>query len=223
MPHLLLQQLIGLAAQTDYSQLQTQDPLVKSIITHRPNATNLLNHILDQSELPAIIKSLGVGLLIRLIRHIGLEDFGPIGSLRSGREDYSENVLEEGALYQVISDYRVISRDDSTWDAIIGLFSHLNETENVALNRLLRRCSMISESCDDDHGNLLKKLSGDEMLEKEMIAFIDTLQKAEVLPPPSQQKLGFDGSDFGDIQCPLISAICVMKELDPDLYAKLNV
>ncbi|MBA3028837.1 MAG: hypothetical protein FP816_08500 [Desulfobacteraceae bacterium] len=41
----------------------------------------LLNHILDQPELPAMIRSLDAGVLTKVIHHIGLEDSGEIVSL----------------------------------------------------------------------------------------------------------------------------------------------
>ena len=41
----------------------------------------LLNHILDQPELPAIIERLDAGVLTKLIRHVGLEDSAQIVSL----------------------------------------------------------------------------------------------------------------------------------------------
>lgn len=78
-----------------------------------------------------------------------------------------------------------------------------SEAKNVSLEKPKTSCN---EPSIPDH--------------KEMITFIDTLQKAEVLPAPSLKKLGYDGADFGDIHCPLISAIRIIKELDPDLYSK---
>ena len=41
----------------------------------------LLNHILDQPELPALVQSLEAGVLTRLIHHVGLEDAGEIVAL----------------------------------------------------------------------------------------------------------------------------------------------
>lgn len=42
---------------------------------------NLLNHILEQPHLPAVIQQLDVGVLTKLIRHIGLEDSAEIVSM----------------------------------------------------------------------------------------------------------------------------------------------
>ena len=46
----------------------------------------LLNHILDQPDLPDIIRNLDSGVLTRLIHHVGLEDAGQIVSLASATQ-----------------------------------------------------------------------------------------------------------------------------------------
>ncbi len=353
--------------------LPAQEFRVTSAITRHPRAINLLDCILDQPGLPAVINRLDAGVLLRLIRYVGLEDSGPIVSQitatqletvfdddlwlsRSpGRAEFFnaarfgiwlEILMENGpafaaakimkidedllalgicrlvrvesihtmemhrednwqeypksipgeSLTQVISDYRVISKDDSSWDAVLGLLLHLDEMENDTLVRLLRRCSRISETSEDDHGGLLKTLSEDEILEedvaaerdsrresqgfvipssaaafldqsrstslnrivseksmphsarfyiksaeaddvsekkrrslggetpepaqKEMAVFLDTLKEAGVLSPPSQAKLWYDGPDVADSQFPITRAMRIIKELDPDLYAR---
>ena len=52
-----------------------------SSISRLKQPHELLNHILDQPELPAIIQRLDAGVLTRLIRHVGLEDSAQIISL----------------------------------------------------------------------------------------------------------------------------------------------
>lgn len=59
----------------------------------RKQTHDLLNSILDQPELPAIIRSLDAGVLIRLIRHIGLEDSAEIISLANA--DQLKCILDE--------------------------------------------------------------------------------------------------------------------------------
>lgn len=53
----------------------------------------LLNHILEQPELPAIIKGLDADVLTKLIRHIGLEDSAEIVSMTTG--GHLKGVLDE--------------------------------------------------------------------------------------------------------------------------------
>lgn len=59
----------------------------------RKQTHDLLNSILDQPELPAIIRSLDAGVLARLIRHIGLEDSAKIISLAN--TDQLKCILDE--------------------------------------------------------------------------------------------------------------------------------
>jgi len=52
-----------------------------SLISKFKQSGALLNHILGREELPAVIQSLDVGVLTKLIRHVGLEDSSEIVSL----------------------------------------------------------------------------------------------------------------------------------------------
>jgi len=64
-----------------------------SLIPKRKQSRELLNHILDLPELPAIIQRLDAGILTRLIRHVGLEDSAQIVSLATA--DQLKSVLDE--------------------------------------------------------------------------------------------------------------------------------
>jgi hypothetical protein len=57
----------------------------------------LLKHILDNPELPAIIRSLDAGVLTKLIRHVGLEDSAEIVSLATVAQ--LERVFDEDLWY----------------------------------------------------------------------------------------------------------------------------
>lgn len=57
----------------------------------------LLRHILDQPELPAIIQSLDAGVLTRLIRHVGLEDSAEIVALATMEQ--LKDVFDEDLWY----------------------------------------------------------------------------------------------------------------------------
>jgi hypothetical protein len=59
--------------------------------------SKLLNHILDQPELPSIIQNLDPGILTKLIRHVGLEDSAQIVSLATAEQ--LKNVLDEDLWY----------------------------------------------------------------------------------------------------------------------------
>jgi hypothetical protein len=66
---------------------------MKSLISKLKQPGELLNHILDMPELPAIVQNLDAGVLTKLIRHIGLEDSSQIISLAT--TDQLEGVLDE--------------------------------------------------------------------------------------------------------------------------------
>ena len=68
-----------------------------SLISKLKQPGELLNHILDQPELPAIIQSLDAGVLTKLIRHFGLEDSVQIVSLATAEQ--LENILDEDLWY----------------------------------------------------------------------------------------------------------------------------
>ena len=53
----------------------------------------LLNHLLGEPELPAIVKKLDFGVLVRLIHHVGLEDAGQIVSLATTEQ--LSNIFDE--------------------------------------------------------------------------------------------------------------------------------
>ena len=64
-----------------------------SIVSRVKQPGTLLNHILDQEQLPAIVQSLDARTLTKLIRCVGLEDSAPIVSLATA--DQLERVLDE--------------------------------------------------------------------------------------------------------------------------------
>ena len=71
---------------------------MKSPITKRIHPHELINHILDQPDLPEIIQHLDTRVLTRLIRHVGLEDSGQLVSLVTS--DQLKGILDED-LWQV--------------------------------------------------------------------------------------------------------------------------
>ncbi|MBU4317592.1 MAG: hypothetical protein KKF30_09985 [Proteobacteria bacterium] len=64
-----------------------------SFVSKLKQPHELLNHILDQPELPAIIRSLDAGVLAKVIHHIGLEDSGEIVSLATA--DQLKGIFDE--------------------------------------------------------------------------------------------------------------------------------
>jgi len=68
-----------------------------SLVSKIKQPGELLNHILDQAELPAIVQRLDTRTLTKLIRYIGLEDSAPIVSLATSEQ--LERVLDEDLWY----------------------------------------------------------------------------------------------------------------------------
>jgi hypothetical protein len=248
---------------------------VTSTIAKRPKTVHLLNNILDEPDLPEIIKNLDAGLLTRLIRHVGLEDSGPIvfhataeqlkkvfdedlwrneapgqpevfdagrfglwlnimmengpaftackllemdedqlimGICRlvrvvnintlkvrpdNGREtdyeEFSESILDH-SLNQAIANYHVISKDDSSWDALMGLLTQLNETHYDTLIRLLDRCCGICEPCLDNNNPFSRMLCGDEAIEEDVAAERENRKEADGFVTPVSASFFLDQS-----------------------------
>ncbi|MBU0991149.1 MAG: hypothetical protein KJ737_01540 [Proteobacteria bacterium] len=224
---------------------------MKFLISKPKQPHELLNHILDHPDLPDIIQHLDAGVLIKLIRHIGLEDSAQIVSLAStdqlkgifdedlwhsktpgqaeafdserfglwlevmlesgttftaskileldeglvtlglcrlvlvvgiddlamrlrdewkpDSDDILENVLGS-ALSQSFDSYLVLSKNDTTWDAVCAILMELNELDYDFLMRLLGRCRQTSGECIEDNGGLFNVLTEDEMLEEDVAA-----------------------------------------------------
>lgn len=229
----------------------TNEVIVTSSITKHQRPADLLGNILDQPDLPEIIKSLDPGLLTQLIRHVGLDDSAPlvfhttqkqlaeildedlwhsktpgrVETFNSERFGVWLNVMMENgpaftaekvtamdedlltlgicrlvrvfrahdpatyhgsdvkANHGEISDYlldgflnlefpgyRVVSKNDACWNAVTGLLSELNESDNGRLVRLLERCCRICEESLETDSGLLGILSADEMLEEDVFS-----------------------------------------------------
>jgi hypothetical protein len=241
---------------------------VTRTIAKRQQTDHLLNRILDEPDLPAIIKRLDPGLLTRLIRHVGLEDSGPIvfnataaqlknvfdedlwhkkgpgraegfnprrfglwlrilmengphsaaqtvleldedllilgicrivqvASLNDGlKMDYDglPDHLSNESLSQVLAGYRLVSKDDASWDAILGLLVQLNETDGETLERLLYRCCRFSEEYDDDNGGLIRRISAIQMLEEDVAAEREKRKEAKGFVTPVSAAFFLDQS-----------------------------
>ncbi len=74
-------------------QKPTDEVMMTSLISKPKQSGELLNHILGWEELPAVIQSLDVGVLTKLIRYVGLEDSAEIVSLATTEQ--LKGVLDE--------------------------------------------------------------------------------------------------------------------------------
>ena len=74
-------------------QKPTDEVTMTSLISKQRASGELLNHILEQEELPAVIQNLDGSVLTQLIRHVGLEDSAQIVSLATAEQ--LKSVLDE--------------------------------------------------------------------------------------------------------------------------------
>ena len=93
---------------------------MRSHVSKLKQPSQLLNHILDQPELPDIIQKLDSGVLTKLIRHVGLEDSAQIVFLATAKQ--LENVLDEDLWYS-----EAPGRDETFDAARFGLWLEIME------------------------------------------------------------------------------------------------
>ena len=219
-----------------------------SLVSKVRQSRELLRHILDTPELPAVIQRLDAEVLTKLIRHVGLEDSAEIVSLataeqlkgvldedlwhskapgldetfdserfglwleimmesgsafaackvmeldedlvalglcglvlvldlhdpilRFGRDEYTDDPIVEkaldGSLNMEFDRYLVISKNESSWDAICALMAALNELDYETMVRLLNRCCWASGEEIEENGGLYHVLTDGEMLEEDV-------------------------------------------------------
>ncbi|MGE4403857.1 MAG: DUF6178 family protein, partial [Desulfobulbus sp.] len=80
----------------------------------------------------------------------------------------------ENRLYEEIGEYRIISRRQEGWDAIVAVLLALDHEHHEYLDRLLSRCSYASSEYIENNGGLYEVLSADEMLESDALADRET-------------------------------------------------
>ena len=134
-------------------------------------------------EMDEDLLTLGICRLVRVVR-INTPGLHMDNDWQTDHEGFPESI-SVNPLSREVADYRVIAKDDSSWDAILGLLSQLNESDYDTLSRLLDRCDRVSEECVIDNGGLLKKLSGDEMLEEDVAAERENRKEAQGFVTPS--------------------------------------
>lgn len=88
---------------------------------------------------------------------------------RGDEEDQLDKQLESG-LYHEFEQYRVISRNHRSWEAIFAVLVELNTHDYGTLERLLERCCDISTEYIEDNGGLYNVLTSDQMMESDVAA-----------------------------------------------------
>jgi len=88
---------------------------------------------------------------------------------RSFEDDALDKQLESN-LYHEFEQYRVISRSQRGWDAILAVLVQLNTHDFQTLSRLLERCCDISTEYIEDNGGLYQVLTAQEVVESDVAA-----------------------------------------------------
>ncbi|MBN1654794.1 MAG: hypothetical protein JXA30_13565 [Deltaproteobacteria bacterium] len=124
-----------------------------------------------------------------LCRHLLVIDIEQLAqrmtSEQRGIEDDQLDKVLESCLYHEFEQYRVISRDHATWDAILAWLVELNTHDYAALARLLDRCCDICSETIEENGGLYQVLTSDEMLEADVAAEREGRREREGYVAPS--------------------------------------
>lgn len=91
----------------------------------------------------------------------------------------------ESCLYEELEEFRVISRDPSTWEPILTLLVALDQDHHALLRRLLeRRCAVDAERIEEQ-GGLYEVLSAEEMLSEDVADAREQRREREGFVAPS--------------------------------------
>jgi hypothetical protein len=153
--------------------------LMASPIPRHKKPRELLNHILDQPDLPEIIPRLESNVLTRLIRHVGLEDCAPIVSLATA--DQLKGILDEDLWYshapgqQEIFDgerfglWLEILMENETTVAVQKVLEMDEELLILGLSRLVRVAGVLDTMIFFTHGPASPRDDvGEEVLDGEL-------------------------------------------------------
>jgi len=86
-----------------------------------------------------------------------------LGGAPAADRDWLEKALDSW-LYLEIDQYRVISRQDERWDAIVAVLLALDRDHHDLLQRLLERCCSLCTEFIEDNGGLYNVLCSEQML-----------------------------------------------------------
>lgn len=114
-------------------------------------------------ELPLDLVTLGVH---RLVLVIDIDAWALTLSEAGEAADLTEKALDS-CLYEEWEEFRLMSRDASSWDTVLTALLALDREHHDRLRRILERCAAMSSEYIDDQGGLYEVLTSDEMLESD--------------------------------------------------------
>ncbi|HWP08960.1 MAG TPA: DUF6178 family protein [Polyangiaceae bacterium] len=164
-------------------------------------------------ELPLDFVILAVA---RLVLVVDMDELG-----RELSEDEETLELTEKALDSTAAEeweeFRMISRDPRTWDAVLAALLALDREHHDLLRRILERVAAVSSEYIADNGGLYDVLTSDEMLESDARAERDDRRAARGYVAPSDARsflaLARQGLDEDAERDPVTRAY--FRELEP--------
>lgn len=123
-----------------------------------------------------------------LMEHVLVVDIDAMAAAMAEDSSDERDLLEkalEGCLYEELDELRVIARDASTWDPILGLIVGLDKNHHALLRRVLERCCAITAELVEDDGGLYDVLTAGEMLASDVAGEREQRREREGFVAPS--------------------------------------
>lgn len=125
-------------------------------------------------------------------------------------------------------EFRLISRDEFTWDEVSQALLALDRDHHQLLRRILERCAAMSFEWIEGNGGLYSVLTSDEMLEGDLGSLLRLLERANVLEsthhpqlveaPRRQGKSGAIVKTSAPFERLLDGALATLRDSDPRAY-----
>jgi hypothetical protein len=134
------------------------------------------------AELPEDLVTLA---LAKNILVINIEKLAITASNRNSDDDGLTEKALESCLCEEIDEYRIISRNQDGWDAILSILLALDRDHHDFLGRVLEHCCHMATEYIEDNGGLYQVLTSDEMLEADVGADREERRAEEGFIAPS--------------------------------------
>lgn len=125
---------------------------------------------------------------LALARHVLVVNIEAMAMAMVERQSDDDILLEkalESCLCEEIGEYRIISRREQGWDAVLSLLLALDRDHHEYLARLLDRCCSAASEVIEDNGGLYRVLTSGEMLEGDAAAEREDRRAAEGYVSPA--------------------------------------
>ncbi len=163
------------------------------------------------AELPEDLVTLA---LHKQVLVIDIEALAVAMSDRRSEDDGLTEKALESCLCEEIDEYRIISRRQEGWDAILSVLLALDRDHHDFLARVLEHCCHMAAEYVDENGGLYQVLTSDEMLESDLGAEREDRRAEEGFIAPSSA-----ASFLALARVTELATIIASKERDPITHA----